>query len=149
MCGIGRICRKSGCLSIHWAPLARPCPCLPFPSLLSLLRSLPCLPVILPCSLHVALVADYVSKDDPQTRIGAILGLGIAYAGRCATSAQQEKQSGSVASLAAGLAGALLLLLLSLPPTDCPFISVVLPSLFSVPCAAGRRRMWPSCCCRW
>lgn len=26
--------------------------------------------------------ADYVSKDDPQTRIGAILGLGIAYAGR-------------------------------------------------------------------
>lgn len=28
------------------------------------------------------LSADYVSKDDPQTRIGAILGLGIAYAGR-------------------------------------------------------------------
>ena len=26
-----------------------------------------------------------MSKDDPQTRIGAILGLGIAYAGRCAT----------------------------------------------------------------
>jgi hypothetical protein len=34
-------------------------------------------------------VADYVSKDDPQTRIGAILGLGIAYAGRCARVAQQ------------------------------------------------------------
>ena len=31
--------------------------------------------------------ADYVSKDDPQTRIGAILGLGIAYAGRQAEGA--------------------------------------------------------------
>ena len=29
------------------------------------------------------LPADYVSKDDPQTRIGAVLGLGISYAGRC------------------------------------------------------------------
>lgn len=26
--------------------------------------------------------ADYVSKEEPQTRIGAVLGLGLAYAGR-------------------------------------------------------------------
>ena len=34
--------------------------------------------------------ADYVSKDDPQTRIGAILGLGIAYAGRRAATSRVQ-----------------------------------------------------------
>lgn len=36
------------------------------------------------CPAPPSLPPDYVGKDDPQTRIGAILGLGIAYAGRWA-----------------------------------------------------------------
>ena len=74
-------------------------------------------------------VADYVSKDDPQTRIGAILGLGIAYAGRCARVAQQTGHTqqakpggggGGGGDLAAGLAGSLLLLLPPPPPPPPP-----------------------------
>ena len=36
----------------------------------------------LPCPLRVLRRAEYVGKDNPEVRIGAILGLGIAYAGR-------------------------------------------------------------------
>lgn len=38
--------------------------------------------------------AEYVGKEDVQTRIGAVLGLGIAYAGRCAGAARRAGRRG-------------------------------------------------------
>lgn len=44
-------------------------------------------------SQALALLADYVDKDDASIKIGAIMGLGLAYAG------SQNEQVGSLLSL--------------------------------------------------
>eukprot|EP00887_Chlorella_sp_A99_P000106 scaffold16.g106.t1 len=62
----------------------------------------------------LALLSDYVSKEEPQTRIGAVLGLGLAYAGRekaevaelllpLVLDTELSMEVGGVAALALGL----------------------------------------------
>jgi 26S proteasome regulatory subunit N1 len=61
-----------------------------------------------------AILSEYVSKEDPQTRIGAMLGLGIAYAGRAkaevaelllpvVTDPEVSMEVASIAALSLGL----------------------------------------------